>query len=116
MLKDDWDEDRKIHLFEVDFKKNSQRSGHSIQNFRAEKSLSLDLISEFDGTGIFNAEITRHQSLTIHEFQEFTGSDPINRKALETYFDPDMHEELQKRFSLTEYLKLERQQNTPFGG
>ena len=109
LLKDDWDEDRKIHLFEIDFKKNSQRSGHSIQNFKSEKTLSLDLISEFDGTGIFNAEITSHQSMRLHKYKELTGSDPISKKALETYFDPDMHEELSQRFSLMEYLKLEQQ-------
>ncbi len=108
LLKDDWDEDRKIHLFEIDFRKNSQRSGHTIRNFRTEKSQGLELMSEFDGTGIFNAEISSHQSMKIHEYKELSGSDPLNKKALETYFDPDMHEELKQRFSLTEYLKLDQ--------
>ena len=108
LLKDDWDEDRKIHLFEIDFKKNSQRSGHTIRSFRTEKSQGLELMSEFDGTGIFNAEISSHQSMKLYEYKELSGSDPINKKALETYFDPDMHEELKQRFSLTEYLKLEQ--------
>ena len=34
---------------------------------------------------------------------------PISKKALETYFDPDMHEELSQSFSLMEYIKLEQQ-------
>lgn len=108
LLKDDWEEDRKVHLFGIDFKKGCQSNGHSIKSFRPAKGQQgLDLISEFDGTGIFNAEISSHSSMTIHEYKEITGSDPVNKKALETYFDPEMHEELKQRFSLNEYLKLE---------
>ena len=108
LLNDDWDEDRKIHLFDIDFKKSSQRNGHSIRNFRTANSQGLELKSEFDGTGIFNAEILSHQSMTLHQYKEFSGSDPIYKKAIETYFDPDMHKELSQRFSLAEYLKLEQ--------
>ena len=49
--------------------------------------------------------------MTFDKYKKLTGSDPINKKALECYFDPDMHKELSQRFSLPEFLKLERQQN-----
>ena len=116
LLKDDWDEDRKIHLFEIDFKKSSQRNGHSIRNVRTENSQGLELKSDFDGTGIFNAEILSHQAMTLQQYKKFSGSDPIYKKALETYFDPDMHKELSQRFSLTEYVKLEQQQYISLDG
>lgn len=110
LLKDDWDENKKIHLFDLNFKNGNQRNGHSIRSFDTLGSKSLELISEFDGTGIFNAEICAHQSMTFENYKKLTGSDPINKKALECYFDPEMHKELRQRFSLPEYLKLERQQ------
>ena len=111
LLNDDWHENKKIHFFDLNFKNKNQRNGHSIQSFDTLGSKCLELISEFDGTGIFTAEICAHQSMTLDKFKKLTGCDPINKKALECYFDPDMHKELSQRFSLPEFLKLERQQN-----
>ena len=65
LLKDDWDENKKVHFFDLNFKNRNQRNGHSIKNFDTLGSKCLELISEFDGTGIFTAEICAHYSMTF---------------------------------------------------
>ena len=108
LLEDDWKDERKIHLFRLKFKNCNQREGHTTKKFKIDNGQILTLVSEFEGTGIFNAEISGHRSYSLQEYKDTTGSDPLSKKALETYFNPELYGKVTNYFSVSDFIESEK--------
>ena len=113
ITKDDWDEGRTFHVFDLHFDNETQKSGHKVRYVSQQSQNKIELVSDIKGTGIFNASISAHRSYTIDEYKELTKIDPFGKKALEKYFNPEAHAELRQKIGFNQYIKIEKNRFNP---
>ena len=96
-----------MHLFDIHFDMDIQPD----ERFSAAKSsrVSGELVFHYTGNNTFGiAIIESFRSITIKEYQELTGDDPILAYAKKAYFDPINYEENLEKWAFDEFLDRQR--------
>mgnify|MGYP006242711719 CR=1 FL=1 len=96
-----------MHLFDIHFDMHIQPD----ERFSASKDSGVlgGLVLHCTGNNTFGiAIIDSFRSITINEYQELTGEDPILAFAKKQYFDPIFFESRSKKWTFDEFLDRER--------
>ena len=126
VIEDDMKAGNNIHIFDLEFRNEYQPYKEFLvegmflsltDNFDKIKKPTLTekirFKSSFD-EAIWLSKIISHRSVDLDEYIKLFKSDPVWREGLKSYFDPDMHNHVKKKYGLGKYLDRYREQtNTP---
>ena len=96
-----------MHLFDIEFDMNIQLAecfSISETSNESDGPIFKGAVKNTLGMGI----IESYRSITINEYQELTGEDPILAFAKKRYFDPICFEDYVKKWTFDEFLDRER--------
>ena len=96
-----------MHLFDIHFDMHIQPD----ERFSASKDSGVlgGLVLHYTGNNTFGIAIIESlRSITIKEYQELTGDDPILAYAKKAYFDPIYYEENVEKWAFDEFLEHQR--------
>ena len=126
LIKDDIKIGNNIHIFDLEFRNEYQPYKEFLvegmfpsltDNFDKIKKPTLTEKIRFKSSydqAIWLSKIISHRSVDLDEYIKLIKSDPVWREGLKSYFDPDMHDHVKKKYGLGKYLDRYREQtNTP---
>ena len=127
VIEDDMKAGNNIHIFDLEFRNEYQPYKEFLvegmfpsltDNFDKIKKPTLTEKIRFKSSydeAIWLSKIISHRSVDQDEYIKLIKSDPVWREGLKSYFDPDMHDHVKKKYGLGKYLDRYREQtNTPF--